>query len=682
MPKSKLLETLWHRVQQNPDGVAYEFLFPHGQVEKLTYLQLCDRAGHLAAQLLASQPAGGSGPALLVHTAGLDYVTALYACMLAGVPAVPAYPPEPWRPEVSANRLARIIADARPTAVLTTEEFAQPVLAAGGPDWHPTVMTDWNWQRAEGESGRFEAPGGGDVAILQYTSGSTGAPKGVILRHSNLEHNLEAIRQRFELTAESRGVSWLPPYHDMGLIGCILTPLYVGFPIRLMAPADFLKNPLLWLRQISDTRATASGAPNFAYDLCVRRRMSAADLASLDLRSWTLAFCGADRISGNTLEAFAKKFALTGFQRSSYLLCYGLAEATLLVTGGRWDGMVMQGRACRPVAEVTAEQPAGVGLSHVRCGRPLPDQELAIVDPARAVRVPEGTEGEIWLSGSSVAGGYWSGDDAEMFAVLDGRRFLRTGDLGYLADGQLVITGRVKDVIVYRGVNYHAVDIEEAAAAAVAGLRPVCAAFMVDADPEPLIALVAEARSSLGEPADIAARIRTQVLQATGLRLNAVIITPPGTIPRTSSGKVQRRLCRDRFLAREYDSCVAFGDDHCRSVMALAIQGREAASDELVQMICGMFGAVCGVGDVRPDQNFFELGGDSIRAAECAAILEDALNITIPVELIMRSFTPAGLAEALAGAWAAQHGDLRLLEQRLEDLAQGRAALGFAPTGG
>jgi acyl-CoA synthetase (AMP-forming)/AMP-acid ligase II len=637
-----LVETLWMRAEKTPGRPAYEFVGDRG-IETLTYAALRERVAHVAG-LLRDAGATAAAPALLLYPPGLDYVVALHACFAAGVPALPAYPPNPaQRLDVGVARLERLLSDAEPRFLLAQPEWAPMIESLSEAAAALVRIGVEDWGEADGAAARFSPEESRAIALLQYTSGSTKSPRGVVVGHENLEHNIAAIAERFELDESSRGVIWLPPYHDMGLIGGILTPLLIGFPVRLMSPLDFLKNPLSWLRHISESRATSSGGPNFAYDLCVRRRIDPDELAALDLGSWTLAFDGAEPVRAQTLDAFARKFEAAGFRRDAFVPCYGLAEATLLVTSTRWDGTSRNGR--------------------VSCGPPLADHELVIVDPENGERCADGTEGEIWLAGPSVARGYWrSADgDAQLFGTIGGKRFLRTGDLGYLAAGELVVTGRLKDVIVHGGRNYHAVDVEDAAVAGNDRLRPAAAAFAVEDGGETSVVVVVEARGS-ADGAAIAGDVTRRVLEATGLRVETVVVTPRGTIPKTSSGKVQRSLCRDRFLAGAYDDFVATREPP-------SAEAAEEAPEALVQLVAGVFAAVCSIEECGPETNLLEIGGDSIRAAEAASVLERALGIPVPVELVLGALTPATTAARLVELWLPER-PLDLLDRRLEELAE------------
>ncbi len=513
---ASLVETLRTRAEQAPDAVAYEFAGRSGALTTITYGELAGRASALAARLARH----GHGPVLLLYPAGIEYVVAVFACFVAGLPAVPAYPPGA-RAVVDRDRLAGIVADARPVVAVATEPYpGVPTLAVPGPEADGAPWCDHDVRPS-------------DVAVVQYTSGSTERPRGVLVDHGALAANTAAIAERFGLDPASRGLTWLPPYHDMGLVGGLLTPLAAGFPVRVLPPADFLKAPLFWLHQISASGATISGAPNFAYELCVRRAQRQDALDGLDLSGWRVAFNGAETVRHRTLAAFAERFAPAGFDPAALWPCYGLAEATLIVSAGRWS-------------------PGAAGP--VGCGAPVSGQRVAVVDPQAATRCPDGREGEIWIAGPHVTRGYRGGTTDRLFAELDGQRYLRTGDLGYLLAGELVPTGRLKDVLVHRGENHHAVDVEAVALETIGPAAGAAAAFLLDADPDPVPVLLVEVRGR-PEPA-LAGRVRAAVLARTRLRLEVVGLVRPRTVPRTSSGKVRRGSCRDALLAGAYDAAV------------------------------------------------------------------------------------------------------------------------------
>ena len=509
-----LVDLLRQRAECQADDRAYTFLVD-GESEEvhLTYSEL-DRQARAIGAWLESQDLKGQR-ALLLYPPGLDFIAAFFGCQYAAVVAVPVYPPRMNR---APSRIQAIAADAGATVALTTDavlERIRPLIdqtsdlkglrwlstdrtAHGADQWQPPQIT------------------GDTLAFLQYTSGSTGTPKGVMLSHSNLLHNSALIAYAFEHTRSASGVFWLPSYHDMGLVGGILQPLYVGRPNILMSPMAFLQKPVRWLQAISRYRGTTSGGPNFAFDLCVRK-ITPNQRATLDLSSWTVAFTGAEPVRAETLEQFAETFAPCGFRPEAFYPCYGLAEATLLVSGGYkaappivrgFDGKSLEADRVVPIAAGEGGPRALVG-----CGQTMPDQQIVIADPNRLTRVPAGQVGEVWVSGPSVAQGYWQRTDeteqtfrAHLQDTGEGP-FLRTGDLGFTHDGELFVTGRLKDLVIVRGENHYPQDIEATAAKSHPGVRDgLGAAFTVEEGPEPKLVIVLE----------LERRQRTEAPQAIG----------------------------------------------------------------------------------------------------------------------------------------------------------------------
>ncbi|HWN44200.1 MAG TPA: fatty acyl-AMP ligase, partial [Thermoanaerobaculia bacterium] len=401
--------------------------------ERLTYAEVDRKARSIAADL---QRRGAQGErVLLLFPPGLDFVTAFLGCLYAGAVAVPAYPPSPGR---GTGRLRSLLEDAKPRLALTTPPLLPRVEreVEGAVALEGLLPEDW----------RPPAVGPDSLAFLQYTSGSTSTPKGVRVTHGNLIANERAIQHAFGQSEESVVVGWLPLYHDMGLIGNVLQPLWCGATCVLMSPLSFLQRPRRWLEAIGRFRGTTSGGPDFAYSLCVRK-IPPAEREGLDLSSWRVAFNGAEPVRAATLDAFAEAFAPCGFHREAFYPCYGLAEATLFVSGG------------------DPEVAPRVSGNLVSCGRAWPGERITVVDPETGRELPAGEEGEICVSGPSVADGYWEG---ESFGG-----FLRTGDLGRLdEDGELFVTGRLKDLIVVRGRNIYPHDVERTAEESHPALRP------------------------------------------------------------------------------------------------------------------------------------------------------------------------------------------------------------------
>ncbi len=465
-----LVGLLRHRASQHGESRAYTYLVD-GECEEihLTNQELDRQARAIAAQLQALGMEGQR--ALLLYPPGLEFIAAFFGCLYAGVTAVPAYPPRMNR---SLFRIHAIVADCGAKVALSTQAAYERVLPSVEDDpelkalkWLCTDTLD------DGLENGWSSPDvdGDTLAFLQYTSGSTGTPKGVMLTHSNLLHNSALIAHAFEHTRSGVGVFWLPSYHDMGLIGGILQPLYVCRPNILMSPMSFLQKPFRWLQAISRYRGTTSGGPNFAYDLCLRK-VTPEQREQLDLSSWDVAFNGAEPIRPETLDQFAEMFAPCGFRREAFYPCYGLAEVTLLASGGvkrlppvvkSYDSRLMENDLVAPVGEEDAGARRLVG-----CGQNLPDQQLLIVQPEDRVICREGEVGEIWLQSPSVAQGYWNRPEesaatfgAQLSGADAGRgSFLRTGDLGFVQDGELFCTGRLKDLIIVHGKNHYPQDIE------------------------------------------------------------------------------------------------------------------------------------------------------------------------------------------------------------------------------
>jgi amino acid adenylation domain-containing protein len=565
-----LVDILHWRAQRQPDERLYTFLLSDESSEDqhLTYREFEQRVRAVASLLQQADAMGRS--ALLLYPPGLDYVVAFFGCLYAGVVAIPAYPPNPARLERTLPRIQAIVANAQPAIVLTSAvnlPLAQALAA------HDPLFESLRWIATDSMSdvaslaARWQHPevDGDMIALLQYTSGSTSTPKGVMVSHGNLLHNSAQIRHYFGHSESSSGVIWLPPYHDMGLIGGIIQPLYAGFPVTLMAPATFLQRPIRWLEAITRYRASTSGGPNFAYDLCVRN-IPPEEREQLDLSSWQVAFNGAEPIRAETIDRFVAAFGPYGFSRAAFYPCYGLAEATLIVSGGSiaappvkraFDGAALGNNQ---VVAVDAEDQDKHTRVLVGCGQVFHDQQLAIVDPETRVRQPSGMVGEIWVAGPSVAQGYWQQPEATAHAFqaqladTGAGPFLRTGDLGFVQDGELFITGRLKDLIIIRGRNYYPQDIEQTVEQSHAAFRAGCGtAFTVEVAGEERLVIVQELDRQYRNQ-DTAALIETArraVAEQHELAVYAVVLIRHGTIPKTSSGKVQRHMCRRLFLSGE-----------------------------------------------------------------------------------------------------------------------------------
>jgi acyl-CoA synthetase (AMP-forming)/AMP-acid ligase II len=518
------------------------------ETERRSFAAL-DRRARIIANWLTREGLAGRRLLLLLRE-GLDFIDALMGCLRAGVVAVPAAVPRPGR---SLATLLAVARDADVAAILTSADIRAslaPALADSLPHLGWLTMESAAGDGADWQ-GRGLQPDG--LAFLQYTSGSTGAPKGVMVSHANLMHNQAAIQQAMRLTPASRFVSWLPLYHDMGLIGSVMQPLYLGISCILMPPAAFLQKPVRWVKAISTWGATISGGPNFAYDLVVDKT-TPEQRAALDLGAWEVAFNGSEPVHAATIERFSAAFAPAGLRRSAFYPCYGMAESTLFASG------VTAGEEPRLLAREAG--PALVG-----CGRPAPGSGLVIVDPERHRALPEGVTGEIWISGGSVAAGYYNRPDAtaETFQARlapDGEGpFLRTGDLGFISGGQLFITGRLKHLIIIRGRNHHPEDLE----ATAAGANPLLArsggvALGIEEGRRAAVAIVHELTREgwrRADPAGISADIREAIAAEHGVQVSRVLLIRPGSLPRTTSGKVRRAECSALFASGGFEALPA-----------------------------------------------------------------------------------------------------------------------------
>jgi len=553
-----LVEMVRHRARTQPNDIAFSYL-RDGELDQvdLTYAELDRQARAIGAWLASKRLAGER--ALLLYPAGLEFIAGFLGCLYAGVVAVPVYPPRRNR---SMERIQAIADDAEAKVALTTDIVLSRVEGLIHETPHLKQLT-WldTCHVPEGLDRQWRPPEihGETLAFLQYTSGSTGTPKGVMLNHANLVHNSALIAHAFEHTRSSVGVFWLPSYHDMGLIGGILQPIYVGRTNVLMSPMTFLQKPFRWLSAITRFRATTSGGPNFAYEHCVQK-ITPEQRKQLDLSSWTVAFNGAEPVRAETLRRFAETFAPCGFRADAFYPCFGLAEATLIVSGGYVDKppvicsldaiALTQGK----VRELAPEADGARNL--VGCGQTLPDQKIVIANPETKTVCAADEIGEVWVGGPSMAQGYWKRPDvteAMFHAYLKDSGegpFMRTGDLGFMLDGELFITGRLKDLIILRGVNFYPQDIELTVYRCHPRLRVDCAAaFAVEQDDREQLVIVAEVeRHKSGQFGEVFQAIRRAVAGEHDLNVDAIALIRAGSVPKTSSGKIQRHACKQNYL--------------------------------------------------------------------------------------------------------------------------------------
>ena len=567
-----------------PNQVAYTFLRDDGKIDTITYGKLFHDVRLLAAALLNHAEAGSR--ALLLYPSGLEFIKVYLACLTAGIIAVPSSMPKKARPS---SRLGEVLRDAGPSLILTTSDCLRVNEAACFDSGIPSIkFLATNVLPGNDREKQLLPISCESIAFLQYTSGSTASPKGVEVTHKNITSNVKAIEHAFGFDKTSVMVGWLPLFHDMGLIGSVLAPLYVGFHSVLMSPGFFLKNPFAWLEAISYYRATCAGSPNFGWDYCVDR-IPAEKRSLIDLRSLRVAYNGSESVRAHTLERFYKHFSICGLTKESLFPCYGMAETTLFVSGGPVDKaprivtvskMALEGNQIKDVAPESED-----ARQIVSCGVVSPDMTVLVVDPDTALVCSQRRLGEIWISGASVANGYWNRPEQtqqtfQSFLAESGDGpFLRTGDLGFIRDGEIFIAGRLKDLIVINGRNIYPQDIEQVIEESIDFVEPnMCAAFAVEQGSTESLAIVAEANRSLMRAAQfeqnktgsentrirlkneylvklqtVASDICAVITDQFDVSVSSIAFVKPGTFPRTSSGKVQRVRCKQLALNNQLD---------------------------------------------------------------------------------------------------------------------------------
>ncbi len=689
-----MIRLLRWRAQAHREKSVYIYLKDgESQESRLTYGELEQRALAIAAYLQSLFPSGER--VLLLYPMGTDFPTALFGCLCAGMVAVPAYPPH--SKQLLAN-LQATVSDAKPAAALTTasslEQFRRQIDQAPGLMGLKWVTTD---TIPDDLANSWQEPtiGCDSLAVLQYTSGSTGSPKGVMVSHGNLLHNSSAIHSIFGHSPSTRGVTWLPPYHDMGLIGGIIQPIYAGVDAILMSPVHFIQKPLRWLAAISHYSATTSGGPNFAYDLCVRK-ITSEQKSGLDLSSWDVAFNGAEPVRGETLQRFTAAFESCGFRQKAYLPCYGLAETTLIASGCSKQTeptfLPVDAQALKTSRLDLAVEDIKPVLKLVGNGEAPPGHEIVIVDPEKQTPCKSDTLGEIWVAGPSVAQGYWNRPveseqtfRARLADKSDGP-FLRTGDLGFIQAGQLFVTGRLKDLIIIRGLNHYPEDIERTVERSHEALRTGGgAAFGVEVEGEERLVVVQEVERRYIKKLDaeeVIGAIRQIVSREHGVQAYAVALLKTCSLPKTTSGKIQRRLCRDHFIQGKLKvvaKCMGHsqavapetptqGQEACRpgdtradtsaasrlKAAALKVSGLEydemgnEETSELIRAIeshiAKKVADLLNISFLRVDVHapLNTLGIDSLMAVELKTTIEEYLGIEVPVEAI---FLGAGISD-------------------------------------
>lgn len=660
---------------------AFTFLDQDQRPEVMTYATLERRAQSVAVELQRRTRPGDR--VLLVYPSGLDFIVSFFGCIYAGVIPLPATYPKPRRPM---PRLTSIAKDCHAAMVLTT---AGALSSLQVPQSAPSLV-DLPWVATDGlpdASCDWRRPKlrGSDLAFLQYTSGSTSEPKGVMVSHANVLHNLAMIqygnglRDVPEDNARRVGVFWLPAYHDMGLICGILGTLYEAGHSVILSPTSFLQRPLRWLQAISTYKAEVSGAPNFAYELCVRGS-TPTQRADLDLSHWKVAFCSAEPVQAKTLSRFAEHFTPHGFQRNAFYPCYGLAEATLLAAGNKSPACPSVKQVDRMALSQNRVMDSGTfpqTQDLVGCGNALGEQELIIVDPLTCHSLGADQIGEIWLHGASVAQGYWGAEEASrrvfhaQLATGDTRHYLRTGDLGFISSNQLYVTGRLKDVIILRGRNYYPQDIERTVESAHASLAyGGGATFSLAANEEgmPAERLVVvhevDRQHRHDDMKDVFHAVRLAIVQEHELDVHAVVLIRPASLPRTTSGKPQRQLCRLEYLAGRLQIIAEWNAPTNTSLSEKTLVDAsvllvsplsttvtvEQRTEEIESWMLNWLSTHGTTRDspLTGELTFGDLGLDSVSGVEMSRELEDWLQISVPSVVAWDHPTPHSLSAYLA----------------------------------
>ena len=669
-----LVQMLGQRATTQAQDPAFAFL-GDGETEenRWTYSQLDRKARALAVRLMDMGLTGER--ALLLYPPGLDFIAAFFGCLYAGVIAAPAYPPRRNR---SANRVESIVEDCDPKVALTT--------ASAGERMRDIVeetpcLAKLRWLHTDQHSDehadkwRFPSITPDTIAFLQYTSGSTGTPKGVMLSHRNLIQNSAMIAYAFENHQVGMGVFWLPMYHDMGLIGGVVQPIYIGLPNVLMSPMAFLQKPYRWLRAISKYGSNTSGGPNFAYDLCVEK-IGEREKAKLDLSRWTLAFNGAEPVRAETMDRFAEAFECCGFRRESFYPCYGLAEATLMVSGGKrfeppvtrlFSASALEKGECVDVAANEEDSRELVGS-----GRTLLDEKVLIVDTQKCEPLPEGKVGEIWVRGAHVAKGYWRRPEAtqETFGATlasnPHETFLRTGDLGFIHQDELFISGRLKDLIILRGVNHYPQDIEWTVDHSHEDLRMgSTAAAVVTAGGSERLAIFCEVQRHAESAEAVVDAVKRAVAREHELPVELVVLLRTGSIPKTSSGKIQRHACKHGYVNgtleivfehRAWEHRGASSQQHGNEISIEPVSAgsrsphhtapRDESTTAIVVECIRKIAKQRAVG-MTLDSSIPELGLDSLERMEIVAMIEDRFDARFPEHVLTEMITCREVIDAV-----------------------------------
>ncbi|MGJ4946581.1 AMP-binding protein [Bradyrhizobium sp. HKCCYLS1011] len=660
-----IVEALRWNARHAPERLALRFLPVSSARIDLNFAEL-DLAAVRIASSLRARGIGRGDRVLMIYPPGLDFVVAFFATLYAGAIAVPLSPP---RRSGSSQIIAALIDNAEPTTILTSSHL-EPRIGSILSELNCAIemfVTDL-LPADEVHSDDVVMPSPDEVCVLQYTSGSTGIPRGVTVTHGNAARNAFLLGRQTALDNQSVWVSWVPHFHDLGLFGGLCTPIYNGITSVLMPPAAFVARPVRWLEAISQYGGTVSIAPNFAYDLCLRQ-ISEEECAGLDLRHWAVAGCGAEPIKPQTMNGFANRFGRYGLRPQSMCPFYGLAEATLLVSGGPvgigQTTTVVSSSAIRQHSLMPARDQHDA-YSVPSCGVPSPEHRILIVDPETRQRCAPDNVGEIWIDGSTTGPGYWRNPE-ETARVFEARLatgegpFLRTGDLGFMRDGALYVSGRIKDVMIIRGQNLYPQDLETKARDTASEIAEAAAFTLSDQVTERAVLVIEEPKRAVGDAESLLENVRAAISASSGIDLDRIVLTRHRALPKTSSGKIQRSRTREMLLDgslpiraewRSEDELASMKGDQIDAIellLELREQGEANQIRSIKNYLAQVLGDLIGVNidDLDRRETLMSLGVTSLGLMKIKSRLESDFMIEIDPGMLWQDCSCADLAEAL-----------------------------------
>ena len=639
---------------------AFTFIEDNDEKSQLSFNELHQKAQSIAQYLMAEYEIGSR--VVLLFPPGLEYIQAFLGCLYAGVVAVPLYPPQSKK---HASRVLTVIDDCEASLVLTTQVLKHQMEESFSPlpvlSFEALKAFDSVNSLIPSTSDEFLPPTAEQIAFLQYTSGSTGTPKGVVVSHGNIIANLKSLEQATMCSKDDVFCNWLPLFHDLGLVNTLLLPVYLGVHSILMSPVRFIKNPLSWFKAITEFKATICGAPNFAFDHCIER-IKPHQLTGIDLSSWRIAFNAAEPVDSNTLMIFSERFARVGFKESSIFPAYGMAEATVFICGGSYatpyiaspfsSDSLQNGQAI--ISEDSTKQQILIAHGHVQA-----EHHLKIVSPETLTEVPEGTVGEIWFSGPSLAQGYWN--DAEKTNASFGARlenneyrYLRTGDLGFIHQDELYISGRIKDVLIIKGRNYYPQDFEKLAYNVYPGLNQngACA---FEANGKAILLL--EISRNMLKKFDFKLAcdtIKTAVFEQFEVVIEDIVFLKTGRINRTSSGKIQRSLSKKRYLSDDFDFLYCASKEQTGGENNQLSEKTNVYISEMEEQLCALWQDTFNLESIGVDDNFLNLGGHSLLAATLISKIQKNWNVKISIRDFFTANTISKLSKVIETASGSQ----------------------------